>query len=36
LHWWIRSFGSGIEVLEPLELREAFAAEAKRLNEMYR
>ena len=35
LHWWIRSFGTGIEVLEPLELREFFAFEAKALNEMY-
>ncbi|MGB4498795.1 MAG: WYL domain-containing protein [Methylococcaceae bacterium] len=35
LHWWIRSFGTGIEVLEPLELRELFALEAKALNKMY-
>jgi predicted DNA-binding transcriptional regulator YafY len=36
LHWWLRSFGSGIEVLEPLELRTEFALEAKALSEMYR
>lgn len=35
LHWWIRSFGTGIEVLEPLHLREKFSAEAKRLNQIY-
>jgi predicted DNA-binding transcriptional regulator YafY len=36
LHWWLRSFGTGIEVLEPLELRAEFALEAKALSEMYR
>ncbi len=35
LHWWIRSFGTGIEVLEPLELRQAFALEVKALSKMY-
>jgi predicted DNA-binding transcriptional regulator YafY len=36
LHWWIRSFGTGIEVLEPIELRAEFALEAKTLAKMYR
>lgn len=36
LRWWIRSFSTNIEVLEPLELRAEFAWEAKALNKMYR
>jgi predicted DNA-binding transcriptional regulator YafY len=36
LHWWIHSFGSRIEVLEPLELREQFVQESQRLQAMYR
>lgn len=36
LRWWIRSFSTHIEVLEPLELRAKFAQEAQALNEMYR
>lgn len=36
LHWWIHSFGSRIAVLEPLELREQFAQESQRLQEIYR
>jgi predicted DNA-binding transcriptional regulator YafY len=35
LRWWIRSFGIGIEVLEPLSLREEFAQEARTLYSMY-
>lgn len=35
LHWWLRSFGTGIEVLEPLALRAEFAAEVKALSELY-
>ena len=35
LHWWISSFGSRIEVLEPLELREQFVQESQRLQKMY-
>lgn len=35
LHWWIHSFGSRIEVLEPLELREQFVQESQRLQAMY-
>lgn len=36
LPWWIRSFSTHIEVLEPLELRAKFAQEARALGEMYR
>lgn len=36
LRWWIRSFATNIEVLEPQELRAEFAAEAKALSKMYR
>lgn len=36
LRWWIRSFSTNIEVLEPLELRDKFAQEARALDEMYR
>lgn len=36
LRWWIRSFATEIEVLEPFELREEFAAEAMDLNKIYR
>jgi len=36
LRWWIRSFSTNIEVLEPQELRAELAAEAKALNKMYR
>jgi predicted DNA-binding transcriptional regulator YafY len=35
LRWWIRSFGIGIEVLEPSSLREEFAQEARTLSAMY-
>lgn len=36
LRWWIRSFSTNIEVLEPQELRAEVAAEAKALDKMYR
>jgi len=36
LRWWIRSFSTNVEVLEPLELRAEFALEARTLDEMYR
>jgi predicted DNA-binding transcriptional regulator YafY len=35
LRWWIRSFGSSVEVLEPLELREEFIEMAKEFAEIY-
>lgn len=35
LHWWLRSFGSLVEVLEPLALREEFAKEVKALSKIY-
>ncbi len=35
LRWWLRRFGSLVEVLEPASLREEFAAEAWRLAGMY-
>ncbi|WP_262966128.1 helix-turn-helix transcriptional regulator [Methylobacter psychrophilus] len=36
LRWWIRSFSTNIEVMEPVELRAEFAREARALNKMYR
>jgi len=36
LRWWIRSFSTNIEVLEPPELRAEFTREAKALTKMYR
>ena len=36
LRWWIQSFGSSIEVIEPLDLREEFAQEARALMAIYR
>ncbi len=36
LRWWIRSFSTHIEVLEPLGLRAQFTQEAQALSEMYR
>ena len=36
LRWWIRSFSTNIQVMEPVELRAEFAQEAKALNKMYR
>lgn len=35
LRWWIRSFGPAVEVLEPADLREEFAAEAKAAAMLY-
>lgn len=36
LRWWIRSFSTNVEVLEPLELRAEFVGEARAMNKMYR
>lgn len=36
LRWWIRSFSTNIQVLEPLELRAEFVGEARAMNKMYR
>ncbi|MGF6809532.1 hypothetical protein OKW30_004658 [Paraburkholderia sp. Clong3] len=36
LRWWIRSIGSGVEILAPAELRNEFAAEFKKLAVRYR
>jgi predicted DNA-binding transcriptional regulator YafY len=36
LRWWIRSFGPQVEVLEPEDLREEFAEEARKLYDSYR
>lgn len=36
LRQWLMGFGDGVEVLEPQELREDFAAMARNLNRMYR
>lgn len=35
LRWWLRGFGAAVEVLEPVELREAFRAEAEELARRY-
>jgi len=35
LRWWLGGFGSGAEVLEPVELREHFAKETKLLMDRY-
>lgn len=35
LRWWLLSFGSKVEVLEPAELREAMAHQAYWMNRMY-
>jgi predicted DNA-binding transcriptional regulator YafY len=35
LRWWIQSFGSSIEVIKPVDLREYFAQEARALMAMY-
>ena len=35
LHWWLRSFGTLVEVLEPADLRAKFAAEISKLSKMY-
>jgi predicted DNA-binding transcriptional regulator YafY len=36
LLWWLRSFGADVEVLEPPALREAMAAESRRLTALYK
>ena len=36
LRWWLLSFSTAVEVLEPIELREEFREIAKTLNKMYR
>ncbi len=35
LKWWLLGFGDGVEVLEPLELREEFRNRFQKLNLMY-
>jgi predicted DNA-binding transcriptional regulator YafY len=35
LHWWLRGFGDGVEVLEPREMREEFTENANKLAQMY-
>jgi predicted DNA-binding transcriptional regulator YafY len=35
LRWWLRSFGSSVEVLAPQSLRDEFAAEYRKLAEKY-
>lgn len=35
LRWWLRSFATDIEILEPLALREEFAQTAHALSQMY-
>jgi predicted DNA-binding transcriptional regulator YafY len=35
LHWWLRGFADGVEVLEPKELRDEFAERAKSMSKMY-
>ncbi|WP_207002109.1 helix-turn-helix transcriptional regulator [Trinickia mobilis] len=36
LRWWIRSFGPQVEVIEPSELRDELAQEARALHDLYR
>ncbi|CDI04668.1 hypothetical protein BN873_p20048 [Candidatus Competibacter denitrificans Run_A_D11] len=36
LRWWLLSFGSKVEVLEPTELREEMASQAYWMNRLYR
>jgi predicted DNA-binding transcriptional regulator YafY len=36
LRWWVRSFGSNVEVLEPASLRAEFAADAQAVADLYR
>ena len=35
LRWWLLSFGSKVEMLEPTELREEMATQAYWMNRMY-
>lgn len=35
LHWWLRSLGHYLQVLEPVALRGAFVAEARALAGLY-
>ncbi len=35
LRWWLAGFGSQVEVIEPVEIREHFVKEAQRLMEQY-
>ena len=35
LRWWLLGFGSGVEVLEPLALREELAEEARGMSRIY-
>lgn len=35
LRWWIRGFGSYVEVVKPAQLRKEFAEEASNLNSIY-
>ena len=36
LRWWLRSFGSEVEVLRPVRLRREFGDAAKRIAGRYR
>ncbi len=35
LRWWLSGFGSKVEIVEPVELRDYFAAEAQAMLEAY-
>lgn len=35
LRWWLSGFGAGLEVIEPVELREEFIHTANKLSEIY-
>jgi predicted DNA-binding transcriptional regulator YafY len=35
LRWWLLGFGEGVEIVEPVELRQEFAETAARLGEIY-
>ena len=36
LRWWLHSFATAVEVLEPVELRAEFSETARALNKMYK
>ena len=36
LRWWLMSFGEGVEILEPISLRDEFKQALLKLNEIYK
>ncbi|MBS1985954.1 MAG: WYL domain-containing protein [Bdellovibrionales bacterium] len=35
IRWWLRSFGSDVQVLQPARLRDEFCVESEKLNKLY-